>query len=94
MDDGLGLGPLEVDADAALALVNADEAAALVGRDHVREAPEVAVRWLDLDDVGPHVGQHLAAVGAGNVLTEVEDVDTRQRALHSSLQYRSGVAAL
>jgi hypothetical protein len=36
----------------------------------------VAVRPLNFDHVGAHIGEHHRAVGPGDVLREVDDADT------------------
>src|SRR5205823_2590063 len=58
---------------AALAAVDAEIAPPLVRCDGRGVAPGVATRALDLDDVGAHVCEHHRAVGAGDVLGEVDD---------------------
>jgi hypothetical protein len=63
---------LEVDGEAALAPVVADEAQS-VG------AERVAVGRLDLDAIGAPVGEDAGGEGAGDEGAEVEDADARER---------------
>ena len=57
-----------------------------------RRAPAARVvaraRPLDLDDVGAHVAEDLAAERAGEVLTELDDGDAVQGKSHEHLQSR------
>src|SRR6202000_3069931 len=63
-----GLG-CQVDADAALAAVEAGE----IG---IPDLPrDVAAQWFDLDDLGTEIGQHHRGVWPGQNVTDLEDPD-------------------
>jgi hypothetical protein len=72
---------LEVERDAALVAVDHLEGrrgAADEGR--APAARVVALRPLDLDDIGAEGGEHLAGEGAGEVLRDLDDLDAGERA--------------
>ena len=72
---------LQVDHEAALGAVDLEEAATLaVQRRGVAHA--VAAGRLDLEDVGPQVGEDHGAVRAGDVFGEVGDSNAGQNAGH------------
>ena len=72
-------GFLQVQAQAALVAVDAQEGAAFAGQRRRVLAQVVAFGRLDLDDVGAHVAQEGAAIGAGDVGAQVQDLDAGQR---------------
>ena len=75
------LRAFDVEGEAALVGVQIEEEAASLGvrlivGERTPASCRVAVRWLlDLDDVGAHVGEELAAVGAGDHACELDDLD-------------------
>src|SRR5690606_34574540 len=71
---------LEVQHQAALAAVHAEESAALGLQGGRVVAQVVAAGGVDLDHVRALVGQQRAAVGAGDVGTEGEHADAAERA--------------
>ena len=77
--------PLEIQGNAALAAIDAQEAAALVGSDGRGVPPGVALRALDLDHVRAHVRQQHRAVRPSNVLREVNHLDSRERLGHGRI---------
>jgi hypothetical protein len=78
---GPSLGARQVEGDAALVAVDGDEDRALAAEvGAVGGARGVADGGLlDLDDVGPHVGQIHSAGGAGDEVRELEDAIAGQR---------------
>ena len=75
------LGLLQVEHEAALAAVHAEEGAAL-GLERRRVlAQRVAAGRLDLGDFRAKVGEQRAAVGPGDIAAEIEDLDPGERAL-------------
>ena len=75
LGDHTALLAAEVEGDAALAAINAQEAAALVRSDRGRVAPGIALGPFDFDDVCPHIGEHHGGVRPRDVLCEVDDAD-------------------
>ncbi len=75
LEDCLALGLLQVDAHSALATVVAEEAAGEV-------AAGLAAWRLHLHDVDAGVGEHGAAVGAGDDLRQVDNVQAFEGAAH------------
>src|SRR5579859_4269383 len=71
VEDGLAVGGLQVDANAAFVAV------AAVG--DVHGVPPRVAKAVDLDDVGAHVGQYLSAERAGHGETQVQHGDAGQR---------------
>ena len=70
--DGLmSFGVFQIDREAAFVPVEIRE-----GRPPHRLAPEIAGGRLDLDHLGPHVGQEHGTGGAGDDLGEVGDLDS------------------
>ena len=76
------LGLLEIEHQAALVAVERDEAHALAVADRRRGAAHVALRRLDLDDVGAHVGEQRAGERTGDEIRQLDDPDPRQRLWH------------
>ena len=72
------LRPLEIEHEAALVAVERDEAHALVVADRRRRAPHVALRRLDLDDVGAHVAEQRAGERAGDEIRELDDANSSE----------------
>ena len=71
---------LQIEREVALVAVDDEKGrrfAFLVGRPGARFVARPGV--LDLDDVGPHVGQEHAAEGAGENAREIDDPDTVER---------------
>jgi hypothetical protein len=66
---------LEIEHQAALVAIERDEAHALVVADRRRRAAHVALRRLDLDHVGPHVGEQRAGKRAGDEIRELDDTN-------------------
>ena len=88
-DDALAFGLVEADGDRALAAVDGQVVAGLLGVLAVgvlqeRRAPGARVvagaRALDLDHLGAEVGEDLAGPGGGEDAAQVEHLDVRQRA--------------
>jgi len=78
--DRQALGLFQVEHQPALAAVHAEEGAAFAG-ERGGIAPQVVAVWrFDLDDFGALVGQQGAAIGAGDIGTQVEYADSGQRA--------------
>jgi len=84
--DVLGLLVLEVQHDPFLVAVEADEVAAEVLVHLPGKRPELAgivpVGRLDVDDLGPEVGEDHRRRGGGQHVTQVNDSDTFQRSWH------------
>ena len=82
IDDAPAFGLLEVERDALLVAIRAEEVGALAADE--RRSPRaclIAVAGpLDLDDAGAHVGQHHRAVGAGQYSRQIEDGEAAQGA--------------
>ena len=74
--------PLEVEHQAALVAVERDEAHALVVADRRRGAAHVALRRLDLDDVGAHVGEQRAGQRPGDEVRQLDDANPGERFCH------------
>ena len=74
------------ESDAAAARCNLDDGTPLVGvqvGEHPRVGAErVTVGWLDLDHVGPEVGEDLAAPPRGHSGPELDDPQVAQRLAH------------
>jgi hypothetical protein len=75
------VGILQVEADAVLVAVDAEERAALVRERRRVVAQVVPLGGLDLDDVSAEVGQQRAAVGPRHVAAQIEDGDSAQGAV-------------
>ncbi len=76
-DDLAPLRLRKVEHDAALVAIDADEVGggvALEGRSPATRL--VALRWLDLDDLGTMVAEHLRAVRPAEHAREVDHLDT------------------
>jgi hypothetical protein len=69
---------LQVEHQALLAAVDAEERAAFGGKRRRILAQVIALRRLDLDDLRALVGQQRAAIGRGDVAREVEDANARE----------------
>ena len=85
---GLAVVRPEVEHDAALAAVVEleDRVVRQVVAEHLAElARRVALRRLDLDDVGAPVGEHAARRRAGDPHAELHDLDPVQRTRHRHL---------
>ena len=80
----LALGALEVDLDAFLVAVEADEVRGLAaGQRRSPRARDVArASRLELDHLRPEVGEHGGAEGSRERVAEVEHPDVLQRHLH------------
>src|SRR5262249_40201416 len=78
------LGPLEIEHEAALVAVERDEAHALAVADRRRGAAHVALRRLDLDHIGAHVGKERAGERPGDEIRELDHPYPRQRVRHVS----------
>ena len=61
---------------------------AAIGR-HRGIAAEIAFRRFHLDHLGAQVGQHLAAIGAGDDLAELQYPDAFERIRHFTAQVRA-----
>ena len=90
----------EVEHDGALVAVAVGETAAVepfvvLGQERRGEAGQLALRRLDLDDVGPEVGQHHRRVRPGCGMGHVDDADADQRSAGPArlVAHRRNVAA-
>ncbi len=85
-EDVLGLLVLEVQDDPLLVAVQADEVAAEILVHLTGEGPElpgvVAVGRLDVDDLGPEVGEDHRCRGGRQHVAQVDDADSFQRSWH------------
>jgi citrate lyase subunit beta/citryl-CoA lyase len=79
---GQALGLLQVQHQAALAAVHAQEGAALLRQRGGILVQRVAGRRHDHDHIGAQIGQQGAAVGTGDIARQVQHADARQRAGH------------
>ncbi len=88
---------LEVEFESALVAVPQHERRRLALDERRRAPHRIALRALDLDDVGAHVGELHAAEGTGEMGREIEDDQTVERACHvaypRSLRRSSSVLA-
>jgi hypothetical protein len=73
--DFLGFGFAQVHAQGALAAVVLDEVAAAAFALHRQHARGVAGEGFDLDDVGAGLGHQPGAVGTGDIVAEIQDLD-------------------
>ena len=78
--DGLAVGRLEVERDRALAAVEGDGMGAVIALELAQRAAPVALRRLDLDDVGAVQRQQHRGMRPGHALREVEHGDAVVRA--------------
>src|SRR4029077_794723 len=87
LDQRLALGLVaEIAGDRRLAAVERDEAQGVALDERWPPlAGIVAFRPLDLDHVGAEKGQDLPAVGTGQVLAELDDLDAGERFAHLRL---------
>jgi hypothetical protein len=74
-----------IERDTELVLVEIQKETALIGiRDRVGKrsvaAQRIAARGFDLEDGGAEVGEQLAAEGAGNTLSDLDDTQIPERA--------------
>jgi hypothetical protein len=76
------LRSLEIEHEAALVAVERDEAHALAIADRRRGAAHVALRRLDLDHLGAHVGEQCAGERAGDEIRQLDDLKSCQRFWH------------
>lgn len=71
---------LEVEDHRALPAVEGEDDALAVGADAARLVP---VRWLDLDDLGAEIAEQLGRRGRRDVVTELDDSDSREWCGHA-----------
>ena len=85
---------LEVDAHALLARVRLGKVGGHAVRTGNRGASDVALGWLDLDDLGTEVAQDPGGVGPGEDAGEVEHAYARQRSGRRRAHSRTVAAPL
>ena len=74
---------LEVEHDAALVAVHREVVVTFAARPATADLPRrLAIRRLDLDDVGAHVGQERAAQRPRDEVRQFDDADAGERFAH------------
>ena len=91
---GLALGLRQIERQALLVAVHADEVRGLaVGVGRAPFARLVALRRFDLDDLGAKVAEQLGAIGAAQHARQVDDLPAGQRADLGSIRHQNSIPA-
>src|SRR5437868_2908903 len=70
---------LQIQDDRALTAIGPEEKARFARQAGGELAEHVALRRLDLDDVGAQIGEERATVGPGEITAEIEHCDAAER---------------